>query len=325
MQKPHPMQQFHDMVQRILDHGFRQGNRTKDEAITLPNQHLLFDLRDGFPAITTKMLAWKAARGELLGFFHGATNAEDFAKLGCNVWKKNATDTEPWASSAYKATNGNELYLGRIYSAQWTDWSDIWVVKSAAEADALAAQGYAMQAYDADFDVWVLRKGVNQLENALRLLMTNPESRRIVITGWRPDEWDRAALPSCHTEYVFTADTTTRTLHLGFQMRSFDVACGFNVALGALMLSIFAKLAGFQPGTLSIHLTTPHIYVSHIEGLKEMLSREHYPQPTLQLGDSVPTLASVEDIRGVFTRIQPEDLELVNYQSHPRIVFEMMA
>ncbi|MEX3984082.1 thymidylate synthase [Paraburkholderia sp. EG287A] len=321
----HPMQQFHDLVANILDNGIRESNRTGIDTLSLPGQVLRFDLRDGFPAITTKKLAFKSAVGELIGFMRGYLSAAQFRQLGCKVWDANANTTPSWLANPYRAECGGEDQLGRIYSAQWTDWRDWRAVHSFGESQALIEQGYELIAEDFDRSTYVLRRGINQLEEVLTKLLTNPTDRRKVITGWRPDEWDQAALPSCHTEYAWQCDTVNRVLHMTMQMRSFDVGLGFNVTLCGLMLAIMAKLSGFTPGSFVMLINDAHIYVNHVDGMREMLSREHYPQPTLHLGDSIPTLTSADQVRGVFTRIQPDDIKIPDYVSHPRIVLPMAA
>lgn len=319
----HPMRQFHDMLQHILDHGVRRPNRTGHDTLFVPGQHLRFDLeRDGFPAITTKKLAFKSARGELLGFFRGYDSAAQFRALGTKVWDGNANETKSWLDNP--ARRGVDD-LGRIYSKQWTDWRDWREVHSEAEAQALTAKGYALIAHDAGRDTWVLRKGINQLERALHAIMANPTDRRILITAWRPDEFDQMAIAPCHVDWNFLCDTESKTLHLCMYQRSFDTFLAFNVAMGGLFLEIMAKLSGYTAGTFNHFIGDAHVYVNHVEQTLLLLSREHLPQPRLHLGDSVPTLTSVDDIPGVFERIQPEDITLVGYESHAAIPAPMAA
>jgi thymidylate synthase len=316
------MQQFHDLVANILENGIREPNRTGIDTLSLPGQVLRFDMADGFPAITTKKLAFKSAVGELLGFYRGATTAAQFRELGCKVWDANANNTESWLANPNRL---GEDDLGRIYSAQWTDWRDWRMTHSADEANELTAKGYELVACDVALNRYVFRRGINQLEDVLTKLLTNPNDRRKVITAWRPDEWDAAALPSCHTEISLQADTKNRKLHLTQHMRSFDVGLGFNVTLSSLMLCIMAKLSGFTPATVTFLIADAHAYVTHEEGLRELISREHYPQPTLHLGDSIPTLTSADQVKGAFERIQPDDIQLVGYKSHPPIKLPMAA
>lgn len=312
----HPMQSFHTLIDLLLHHGKRRPNRTGVDTLFDPGHMLKFDLADGFPAITTKKLAFGPAKGELLGFFRGYDNAAQFRAIGCKVWDGNANETPAWLNNPNRRGTDD---LGRIYSKQWTDWRDWRTASSQSEADDLLAAGYELIAEDAPRRVWVLRRGINQLEVALRTIMTNPTDRRILITGWRPDEFDQMCLPPCHVDYQFLVDIETRTLHLCLFQRSFDTFLAFNIAMSALFLGIMAKLSGHTPGTFTHFIGDAHLYVNHLDQARTLLSREHRPQPTLFLGDSIPTLTSVDQIPGVFTRIQPEDIRLDGYDPHPAI------
>jgi len=320
--KPHPMQQFHDMLAAIKKANKVRPNRTGTDTIFLPGFMLKFDMADGFPAITTKKLYFKPAKGELLGFFRGYDNAAQFRAIDCKVWDGNANTTASWLANPNRKGVDD---LGRIYGKQWTDWRDWREAKTQEAADALAAKGYELIAYDAPRSTWVYRKGINQLEQALEAIMTTPTDRRILITGWRPDEFDQMCIPPCHVDYQFLVDVQTRTLHLCMFQRSFDTFLAFNVALAALFLEIMAKLSGYTAGTFTHFIGDAHIYENHFQQTDLLLSREHKPQPKLHLGASIPTLTSVDDIKGVFTRILPEDIELIGYDSHPAIPAVMAA
>ena len=323
MTQIHPMQQFHDMIGQIMENGVRRPNRTGVDTLFLPGFHLAFDLqRDGFPAITTKKLAFKSAVGELVGFFRGATSAAQFREVGCKVWDQNANETESWLASQYRKGLDD---LGRIYSAQWTDWLDWREVDSPEAAKQLEEKGYSLIAHDVARGVYVYRRGINQLERALHTLMTNPSDRGIMISAWRPDEFDQMALRPCHVSFQYLCDTESNKLHLCMYQRSFDTFLGFNVVMGGLMLAIMAKLAGMEASTFSHFIGDSHVYVSHFDAVNELLSRDHRPQPTLHLGDSIPTLKSVDEIPGVFTRIQPDDIWLEGYDPHPPIKAPMAA
>lgn len=313
----HPMQPFHDMLERIVTEGSVRPNRTGIDTKFLPSQVLRFDLqRDGFPAITTKRLAFRSAVGELLGFFRGYDNAADFRSVGCKVWDGNANETPSWLANP--ARRGQDD-LGRIYSKQWTDWRDWREVTSFEEAQALEQAGYSLIARDPIRGVWVFRRGINQLEQVLHTLMTNPNDRRMVVTGWRPDEFDQMALPPCHMLWSFTADTQANVLHLAMHQRSFDAFLAFNVAMMGVFLKIMARLSGFTAGTATMLVTDAHVYANHEEQVAELLSREHYPQPRLVLGSSIAPIQDLSEISGAFARIEPGDITLQGYESHPPI------
>lgn len=316
------MEQFHDMLRTILATGVRRPNRTGEDTLFVPGFAMKFDMADGFPAITTKQLFFKMAVGEFVGFSRGFTSAAQFREIGCKVWDANANETESWLKNPKRLGNDD---LGRIYGSQWTDWRDWREANTEAEMQEMLTNGYEVRAHDAGRNVWVMRRGMNQMEIALKTIMTDPNSRRIMITGWRPDESDLQCIPVCHCDYQILCDTTTMKMHLCMFQRSFDTGLGFNVALAAIFLHVFAKLAGYEPGTMSHFVGDAHIYMSHIPQLEEMITREHFEQPELVLGDSIPTLTSVDQIPGVFQRIMPEDFSLKGYQHHPKLVMKMAA
>jgi thymidylate synthase len=321
MTKPHPMQQYHDMISHIVTHGKRRPNRTGTDTLFVPGLMLKFFMSDGFPAVTTKQLAFKAAKGELFGFFRGFQNAAQFRELGCKVWDDNANKTPAWLAN--KNRKGQDD-LGRIYGAQWTDWRDWRTVDNPIDRDELLAKGYEEIAHDPFRQISVMRRGMNQLEMALKAIMTNPTDRRIMVTGWRPDEFDSMALPPCHVDYQWLVDTTTNELHMCFFQRSFDSALAFNVCLGALFLHVMAKLSGLTPASMTQFIGDGHCYVDHLDGIAEMLQREHFAQPAIDLS-GIPTLSSPDEIPGIFTRLDPETVKLVGYQHHPAIKFPMAA
>jgi thymidylate synthase len=322
LMKAHPMQQFHDMLQHILDHGSSQVNaRTGEEVLFVPGYKLTFDMADGFPAYTTKQLFFKMAKGEVEGFFKGFTNAQKFLDVGCTVWNVNANQTKAWLANPNRKGDGD---LGRFGYLNWTDWRDWREATSKEEADAMLAKGYELLAHDATRNVWVLRRGINQLETSLHALMTNPSDRGIILSGWRPDEQDLGCLRACHVTYQLTVDTTTNTLHLTLGQRSFDAPLAYNISIGALYLEIMARLAGMKAGTFTHFISDCHIYKKHVPGVKELLSREHLPQPKLDLGNIAP-LKSHEEIGGVFESLDFSQIKLVDYKFHPKIPFQMTA
>jgi thymidylate synthase len=321
--KAHPMAQFHNMLSDIRAQNKVRPNRTGVDTLFVPGCMLKFDLEnDGFPAITTKRLAFKPAKGELIGFFRGYDNAAQFRSIDCKVWDGNANETKTWLANPARK---GEDDLGRIYSKQWTDWRDWREVHSQSEADVLEAKGYTLLAQDAGRNTWIFRRGINQLEKALEAIMTTPTDRRIMVTGWRPDEFDQMALPPCHVDYQFLVDVEAKTLHMCMFQRSFDTFLAFNIAMSALFLEIMAKLSGYKAGTFTHFIGDAHIYVNHLEQVDLLLSREHRKQPTLELGASIPTLTSIDEIEGVFTRIEPSDINLVGYDPHDAIKAPMAA
>lgn len=329
------MQNYHDLLKITLEKGQDQFNtRTGKVCRALVGHQLQYDLADGFPAITTKKLAFNNMKGELLGFFRGYDNAADFRALGCTVWDQNANETKAWLESPFRRGHND---LGRVYGKQWTDWMDRRIVDNPAERDRLLSLGYRVRmCADAINEgekrtEWLMQKGINQLENALRKLITDPSDRRIIISGWNVAELDMMALPPCHMDYRFVAFDNPeagapKVLHVVMTIRSWDLFLGapFNIASTSLFLAIMSRLAGMVPGTATIQATNAHLYQDHFEQVREQLSRAHMQPPMLHLSDRIKAVAC-EEIPGVFTRIEPEDISLVGYQSHAAIKAAMAA
>jgi thymidylate synthase len=316
------MQNFHALMAHLIANGQFKPNRTGTGTYADVGHMLKFDLTESFPAITTKKLAFKTMTAELLGFFRGCDNAAQFRALGCGIWDQNANETPAWLANPNRK---GEDDLGRIYSAQWTKWRDTRVHRS--EAQALAAVrdgGYELVAADPARNAWVVERTINQLEEALRTLITDPYNRRIIINGWRPDEADLQCLPVCHVLYSLTV-LPDGTLHSTLFQRSFDVFLAFNISTLALITEIFARLAGLKASTATMFIGDAHIYENHVEQVKLQLSREHFEQPKLVLSDNIKPIVDLADIKGAFERIQPEDIWLEGYQSHAAIKAPMAA
>lgn len=319
------MENYHQLLQIVLEQGVDQFNtRTGKLCRVLVGHQLQYDMASGFPAITTKKLAFNNMKGELLGFFRGYDNAADFRALGCTVWDQNANETQAWLDNPYRKGQDD---LGRIYGKQWTDWSDKRVVDSQIEYERLCAMGFHTVFRDVSSGNILLERKINQLENALRTIITNPSDRRTIVSGWNPAEFDQMALPPCHMDYRFVAFEDTKTLHVVMTIRSWDLFLGapFNIASTSLFLGIMARLAGYTPGTVTIQATNAHLYEDHFEQVREILTRDHFEAPQLVLGDNIKQIENLSEIAGVFTRIEPADISLVGYQSHAAIKAPMAA
>ncbi len=283
------MKQYLDLLQDILDNGQREPNRTGIDTLTLPGAMLKFDLRDGFPAVTTKKLAFNQVKGELIGFLRGYTTAPQFNSLGCTVWDANA------AAQVWQNNENCDLFvpgdLGEIYGYHWRNFGG---------------------------DNGAGGNGADQIAVALRTVRHNPESRRILVTAWHPNRLDHAALPPCHVLFQLLP-RSDGTLHMTMYQRSCDMFLGvpFNIASYALLLENFASWTGRTAATLTMFLADAHIYVNHIDQVKEQLTRAPLPLPRLQLGGALdPSTQSLEDL---LENLLPESIQLLDYQSHAAI------
>ena len=289
------MKQLLNLYQTVLDTGIQQPNRTGVDTLMVPGAMLRFDLREGYPATTTKQLFFKPVKGELLGFLRGCQSAEQFRELGCNIWDQNANENTAWlANPNRKGVND----LGRIYGAQWTDW------RCEPQLEETTGNWFTPT--------------INQVQEVLKKLENSPMDRRMIINAWRPDEFDSMALPPCHVLYQFIADSKNNVLDLCMYQRSCDLFLGvpFNIASASLFLTIMAKLSGFSAGTFTHFLADAHIYINHIDQVKEQLSRTPYKAPKLVL--DFPEIDPLVELDWAF-KIKPEHISLMHYVHHPAI------
>ncbi len=327
------MKNFQDLLSGTMEYGVDQFNaRTGIVCRAIVGIQIQFSMDDGFSAVTTKKLAFNGVKGELLGFFRGCTSAADFRALGCKVWDENANVTPAWLNNPYRK---GEDDLGPIYGKQWTAWLDRRIVGDWRERDALIAKGYKVRMVGTSGPnlhpvEWLMEREINQLENALQKLLTDPSDRGIIVSGYNVGELDMMALRPCHMDYRFVAfDGPTaddpKELHVVMTIRSWDLFLGapFNIASTALFLHIMARLAGMTPGIVTIQATNAHIYENHFDQVKEQLTRKPFHRPELILSDNIRPIKDLKDVNGAFTRIEPSDIVLKDYVSHEAIKAKM--
>ena len=219
------MKQYLDLVRTILDTGTWQENRTGIRTISMPGAMLRFDLQQGFPAVTTKKLAFKSAIGEMVGFLRASRSAADFRDLGCKVWDANANQNPQWLANPYREGPDD---LGDVYGVQWRKWPAYKVLDAARQrADRRCDRRAAIQVvteFDEDGGRKVLLyKAIDQLRQCLDTIMQNPADRRILFHAWNPAVLDEIALPACHLLYQFLPNAARREISLCLYIRSNDV------------------------------------------------------------------------------------------------------
>jgi len=332
------MQQYHNLVKKILEEGIDIRNkRTGALCKTIIGCNLEFDLSEGFPALTTRKLAFKGMVGELLGFFRGYTNAEDFRNLGCNFWNGNANETKSWLENPFRK---GEDDLGDIYSKIWTDTEVYKFIHDSSENESkfeyLESKNYR---YIGNFytndnlefhppgTYIIYKKNINQLEEVVKKIITDPSDRRIIIDGWNLSYNDTQSLPACHLLYEFIPIEETRELNVVMFMRSMDVFLGtpMNIASTALLLSIVARLTGYTPRKVIIYGANVHLYENSFEAARELINREHLPSPKLILSDNIKKVDNIDRIKYCFEVIDPKDIILENYESLGTLTVPMVA
>jgi thymidylate synthase len=297
------MKQYHELLQDILDNGELKDDRTGVGTYSVFGRHLRFDLRRGFPAITTKKLAWKACVGELLWFIEGSSDERRLAELTHGTKDGTVTIWTPNALAPYwKPKAEFEGDLGRVYGVQWRHWNKYTTEKDMGPAH----KGGTRLAVD--------KTEVDQLSKLIEGLTQDPNGRRHILSAWNVAELDQMALPPCHVMSQFYVNKN-KELSCHMYQRSVDVFLGlpFNISSYALLTHLIAHHCELKVGELVISTGDTHIYKDHIEQVKEQLSREEYPLPTLMLNS----------VKNNIFEMTMQDIHLENYQSHGAIKAKM--
>ena len=302
------MRQYLDLLQDVLDNGTERDDRTGVGTISVFGRQLRFNMADGFPAVTTKVLAWKAVVSELLWFLEGSTNEHRLAEIK-NDNKPYAELTEKekrtiWTDNYEhqgKALGYTDGELGRIYGSQWCSFRGVKEIK-----DPMYKQDGSIYGYN----VYYQTVEVNQIKNIINEIKSNPNSRRLVVSAWNPVDLPTMALAPCHYSFQFDADGDK--LSLMWNQRSADCFLGipFNIASYALLLHIVARMTGKVPYELIGSLGNTHVYKNHLKQVKEQLSRTPHKLPQLEL----PANADYSNIDSFLKSVKTSDFKLVGYE-----------
>lgn len=266
------MKQYLDALKKIMEEGIDRPNRTGVGSRAVFGVPMRFKMSDGFPAMTTKKLAFETMKAELLWFLSGSSDVKELQKLGCHIWDGNA-NADYWKPKAKF-----EGDLGRVYGVQWRKWKSPYS-----------------------------ETPIDQISNAIEKLKENPNDRRIIISAWNPAELDMMALPPCHLLFqFFVAD---KKLSLMMYQRSCDMFLGvpFNIASYSLLLSMVAQVVGLEADECILVLGDAHIYLNHFEQVGEQLTREPYYLPKLWLNQEIKNIDDfkMEDIKLVDYKYHP--------------------
>lgn len=322
------MKQYLDLVRTVLDTGTWQENRTGIRTISIPGAMLRFDLqKDGFPAITTKRLAFKSVIGELIGFLRATRSAAEFRELGCKVWDQNANENTEWLNNPYRTGPDD---LGPVYGVQWRQWPAYKLLDAGQQAQIDDAQKRGFRVVsavnDEGKDKVLLYKAIDQLRDCLDTIIKNPGSRRILFHGWNCADLDAIALPACHLLYQFIPNATTKEISLCLYIRSNDIGLGtpFNLAEAAALLHVVGRLTGYKPKWLTYFIGDAHIYENHLDMLNEQMTREPHPAPQLVLSDRIPDYAVTGKYEPEWLeKLEPGDFSLEGYQHHAPLTAPM--
>jgi len=274
------MKVYLDLLQRILSDGVDRDDRTGTGTRSVFGHQMRFNLAEGFPLLTTKKVHLRSIIHELLWFLRGETHVASLQAAGVTIW-------DEWATAEQTARFGREPGdLGPIYGHQWRNFG---------------------ASYDENGNP--RRDGVDQIAQLIAQIRTNPNSRRLLVTGWNPLEADKVALPPCHTLFQFYVANGKLSCQL--YQRSGDVFLGvpFNIASYSLLTMMIARLTDLEPGDFVHTLGDAHLYHNHFEQAQLQLSRDPRPLPEMRI------LRTPESIDG----FRFEDFELVGYDPHPPI------
>jgi thymidylate synthase len=343
---------YQSLLIDILGNGTIKTDRTGTGTTSVFGRQIRHKMSEGFPLLTTKKMAWKSIVTELLWFLRGDTNIKYLVDNGCHIWDGDAYKNYcKWWNEVEADAKQHELYkdsvlptkeqfihniktddefakkwgeLGPIYGKQWRNW------KEGKYTTPLGLDGPS---------IW--EEGIDQIQNLINELKTNPDSRRLMVNAWNVGELNQMVLPPCHYGFqVYTRELSyeerikytpvksmmhpdgtgllfydydwdkapTRAISLMWNQRSVDTFLGlpFNIASYALLLEIIADEVNMIPDELIGNLGDVHLYLNHIEQAKEQISRTPFELPTVHVRDGIESF-------------MPGDIILENYQSHPAI------
>ncbi|ECJ0642595.1 thymidylate synthase [Salmonella enterica] len=338
------MKQYLALMQDILDNGVVKKDRTGVGTLSVFGRQLRFDLKEGFPLVTTKKVHLKSIIHELLWFLNGDTNVKYLQENGVRIWNE-------WANE--------EGELGPVYGKQWREWRDCKVVEchDVGRTQQLMQRGYKYigNIKEDGTTYLVYEKPHDQISKVIQQLREDPDSRRIIVSAWNVADLDDMALNPCHNYFQFYTTEMTllerldwyevnepekfasaplinhediddeerlhetldregvprRKLSCFYMMRSNDVALGkpFNIASYALLTHMVAQQVNMVPDELVYSGVDVHLYLNHLEQIKLQLTREPYPLPKLVIKRKPDSIFDYKY----------EDFEVVGYQSHPHI------
>ena len=305
---------YQNLLQDILNNGVVKEDRTGTGTLSVFGRQFRHDMSDGFPLLTTKKMAIKSIMTELKWFLKGDTNIKYLVENGCHIWTGDAKKKYDEAFEEYwtagdnppKFSNiSNKQFeerilrsdefakkwgdLGPIYGKQWRNW-----------------ENEIFERNEKTKQVFHGTQQIDQIQNLINDLKTNPDSRRLMVNAWNVGELDEMTLPPCH--YGFQCYVSEGKLSLMWNQRSVDTFLGlpFNIASYATLLQLIADECDMIAGELIGNLGDVHLYKNHIQQAKEQINRTPYKLPTIELSNT-------DILNGEF------DYEIKNYEYHPTI------
>lgn len=275
------MKQYQELLKHILDNGTRHEDRTGVGTISVFGYQTRFDLRKGFPIVTTKRVPFRWIFEELAWFLSGDTNEKNLREKGIDIWKE-------WADLEHTSRFGRE------------------------EGDLGPVYGYLWRSFGGDYPEM---NGFDQIKDLIEQIEKNPNSRRLIVSGWNPETAVKVDLPPCHTLVQFKVENE-KTLHCQLYQRSADAFLGvpFNISSYALLTHLIAHVCDLEVGEFIHTFGDLHIYLNHAEQVEELLTREPLALPKLEF-------TNAENLKGFegLLNFKYENLNLIGYKSHKKI------
>ena len=292
------MQQYLDLVRHIRDHGVKKEDRTGTGTVSIFGHQMRFDLAHGFPLVTSKKVHLKSILHELLWFIRGDTNIRYLVENGVGIWND-------WPYQNWLRETGQDTSL-EMYSPEWRSVMKEFIEKIKTDSDFAAQYGDLGPVYGKQ---WRNFGGVDQLTQLIEDIKSNPDSRRLIVSAWNPQDIPvmvKSGLPPCHSLFQFYV--VNGRLSCQLYQRSADVFLGvpFNIASYAILTMMIAQVSGLGLGDFVHTFGDAHLYLNHMDQVEEQLSRSTFDLPTMKINPQVTCLFDF-----VF-----DDFELQNYQSH---------
>lgn len=308
------MKQYLELEKYVLEHGTQKGDRTGTGTISTFGYQMRFDLAKGFPILTTKRVAFRLVVSELLWFLHGDTNIRYLLQHNNNIWNE-------WAFERYvksEAYNGPDMTDFGLRAEKDEAFREVYKREMEAFKQAIltdeafaATYGELGNIYGKQWREWKTSSGetIDQLKEVIEAIKKTPDSRRLIVSAWNPEDVPTMVLPPCHTMFQFYVADGKLSCQL--YQRSADIFLGvpFNIASYALLTHLIARETGLEVGEFVHTMGDAHLYNNHIEQVKEQLSREPKALPTLRLAEEP---ASIFDF-------EVADISLEGYEPHPAI------
>ena len=317
------MKQYLELLKDIKENWVHKDDRTGTWVTSIFGTQSKYNLKDGFPLVTTKKTFLRIIVVELIWLIRGETNIKYLVDRKCHIWdewpfqnyleKNNLTEKFPKYSEEWVAEKKN--FIGKIKDLPVDDafvveWGDLWPVYGHQWRNFNGGHTHAFKTGNQDPEnIWI-----DQLKWVIDTIKNNPTDRRIIVSAWNPGQKDDMLLPPCHAFFQFNVDTTNNILNLQLYQRSADIFLWvpFNIASYSTLLLLVAKITGLTPGTFVHTLGDAHIYDNHVDQVDTQLQNEPFPLPELKIHKEITTLEDIENLEW-------EDFELVGYKSHGAI------